>query len=36
MKKEVLISGGSIAGLTLAYWLNRNGYAVTVVEISKG
>ncbi|ANH81441.1 FAD-binding monooxygenase [Niabella ginsenosidivorans] len=36
MKKQVLISGASIAGLTLAYWLNRHGYKVTVIEISKG
>ncbi|MEO7043885.1 MAG: FAD-dependent monooxygenase [Ferruginibacter sp.] len=36
MKKQVLISGASIAGLTLAYWLNRYGYKVTVVEITKG
>lgn len=36
MKKQVLISGASIAGLSLAYWLNRYGYKVTVVEISKG
>ncbi|WP_118973378.1 FAD-dependent monooxygenase [Taibaiella koreensis] len=35
MKKEVLISGASIAGLTLAYWLNQFGYFVTVVEISE-
>ncbi len=36
MKKHVLISGASIAGLTLAYWLNKFGYQVTVVEISSG
>ncbi|WPQ66439.1 FAD-dependent monooxygenase [Chitinophaga sancti] len=36
MKKQVLISGASIAGLSLAYWLNHFGYAVTVIEISKG
>ncbi|NSL86918.1 FAD-binding monooxygenase [Chitinophaga sp. Mgbs1] len=36
MTKRVLISGASIAGLTLAYWLNKYGYKVTVVEISKG
>lgn len=36
MKKQVLISGASIAGLTLAYWLNRYGFRVTVVEISDG
>ncbi|MEZ3180280.1 FAD-dependent monooxygenase [Streptomyces pimonensis] len=29
---EVLISGASIAGPALAFWLNRYGYAVTVVE----
>jgi 2-polyprenyl-6-methoxyphenol hydroxylase-like FAD-dependent oxidoreductase len=34
MKKTVLISGAGIAGLTMAYWLNRYGYKVTVVEIS--
>ncbi|MEQ4719661.1 FAD-dependent monooxygenase [Nonomuraea sp. B19D2] len=31
-KGRVLISGASIAGPTLAYWLTRYGYAVTVVE----
>jgi len=36
MKKQVLISGASIAGLTLAYWLNQYGYKVTLVEITKG
>ncbi len=36
MKKQVLISGASIAGLTLAYWLNKYGYKATIVEISKG
>jgi 2-polyprenyl-6-methoxyphenol hydroxylase-like FAD-dependent oxidoreductase len=36
MKKTALISGASIAGLTMAYWLNRYGYSVTVVEISPG
>ncbi|MFJ6571918.1 FAD-dependent monooxygenase [Streptomyces sp. NPDC091292] len=29
---RVLISGASIAGPALAFWLNRYGYAVTVVE----
>lgn len=29
---RVLISGASIAGPVLAYWLTRSGYAVTVVE----
>lgn len=38
-KKAVLISGASIAGLTLAYWLNKyagHKVKVTVVEISPG
>ncbi|GAA1280151.1 FAD-dependent monooxygenase [Streptomyces javensis] len=29
---KVLISGASIAGPALAYWLHRSGFAVTVVE----
>jgi 2-polyprenyl-6-methoxyphenol hydroxylase-like FAD-dependent oxidoreductase len=33
---EVLISGASVAGTTLAYWLGRHGYSVTVVESHKG
>lgn len=32
--KKVLISGASIAGPALAYWLNRYGFDVTVVERS--
>ncbi|MFA3876006.1 FAD-dependent monooxygenase [Streptomyces sp. MMCC 100] len=31
-RPEVLVSGASIAGPALAFWLNRHGYAVTVVE----
>jgi 2-polyprenyl-6-methoxyphenol hydroxylase-like FAD-dependent oxidoreductase len=31
-RREVLVSGASIAGPALAFWLNRYGYAVTVVE----
>ncbi|MBI0299082.1 FAD-dependent monooxygenase [Streptomyces sp. PRKS01-29] len=31
-KRGVLISGASISGPALAYWLQRSGYAVTVVE----
>ncbi|MEV4001818.1 FAD-dependent monooxygenase [Actinomadura sp. NPDC049753] len=31
-KRKVLISGGGIAGPALAFWLNRHGHAVTVVE----
>jgi 2-polyprenyl-6-methoxyphenol hydroxylase-like FAD-dependent oxidoreductase len=30
--KTVLISGASIAGPTLAYWLKRNGFVPTIVE----
>ncbi|WP_437678609.1 FAD-dependent monooxygenase [Sorangium sp. So ce131] len=29
---RVLVSGASISGLTIAYWLARHGFAVTVVE----
>lgn len=32
IRKKVLISGASIAGLSTAYWLNKLGYHVTVVE----
>jgi 2-polyprenyl-6-methoxyphenol hydroxylase-like FAD-dependent oxidoreductase len=32
MKRKVLISGASIAGPALAYWLHRHGFEVTVVE----
>ncbi|MFE5813842.1 FAD-dependent monooxygenase [Streptomyces sp. NPDC056479] len=31
-RRKVLISGASVAGPTLAFWLNRHGFAVTVVE----
>lgn len=31
-RRTVLISGASIAGPALAFWLNRYGCAVTVVE----
>ncbi|MFC5216623.1 FAD-dependent monooxygenase [Streptomyces coerulescens] len=31
-RRTVLISGASVAGPALAYWLNRYGFAVTVVE----
>ncbi|GMQ72491.1 FAD-dependent monooxygenase [Tetragenococcus halophilus] len=30
--KKVLVSGASMAGLTSAYWLNENGFDVTIVE----
>lgn len=32
MERTVLVSGASIAGLSAAYWLNRAGWAVTVIE----
>jgi 2-polyprenyl-6-methoxyphenol hydroxylase-like FAD-dependent oxidoreductase len=32
----VLVSGASFAGLATAFWMNRLGYTVTVVEIGKG
>ena len=32
MKPTVLISGASIAGPALAYWLVRNGFEPTIVE----
>ncbi len=33
--KKILISGASIAGPTLAFWLNRFGFSVTIVERAK-
>ncbi|MPZ80640.1 MAG: FAD-dependent oxidoreductase [Actinophytocola sp.] len=36
MTKRILISGGSIAGLTLAHWLARYGFQPTVVERAPG
>lgn len=33
MKTKILISGASFAGLTTAFWLNKMGYNVTVVEV---
>lgn len=32
--RTVLISGGSIAGTALAYWLHRHGFAVSLVELT--
>ncbi|MES2064869.1 MAG: FAD-dependent monooxygenase [Bacteroidota bacterium] len=32
--KKVLVSGASIAGLSTAWWMNKIGYRVTVVEIA--
>ncbi|WP_196930037.1 FAD-dependent monooxygenase [Micromonospora ureilytica] len=34
--RRILVSGASVAGLTVAYWLNRLGFQVTVVEVSAG
>ncbi|MGW7260222.1 FAD-dependent monooxygenase [Streptomyces sp. NPDC054834] len=34
MNRNVLISGASIAGPTLAYWLGRHGFKPTVVELA--
>jgi 2-polyprenyl-6-methoxyphenol hydroxylase-like FAD-dependent oxidoreductase len=36
MAKRVLISGASVAGPALAFWLSRYGFEVTVVERSPG
>ena len=36
IEKSVLVSGASFAGLSTAYWMNKLGYNVTVVEIAKG
>lgn len=33
---HVLVSGASFAGLSTAYWMNKAGYKVTVVEIANG
>jgi 2-polyprenyl-6-methoxyphenol hydroxylase-like FAD-dependent oxidoreductase len=33
--KNVLVSGASFAGLATAYWMNKLGYQVTVVEVAK-
>jgi 2-polyprenyl-6-methoxyphenol hydroxylase-like FAD-dependent oxidoreductase len=34
MNRTVLISGGGVAGLALAYWLQREGFVTTVIERS--
>jgi 2-polyprenyl-6-methoxyphenol hydroxylase-like FAD-dependent oxidoreductase len=36
MTGRVLVSGASVAGTALAYWLGRHGYSVTVVELHPG
>lgn len=35
-RARVLVSGASVSGLTVAFWLARAGYAVTVVERAPG
>lgn len=35
-KSRILVAGASVAGLTVAYWLDRFGFEVTVVERSAG
>jgi 2-polyprenyl-6-methoxyphenol hydroxylase-like FAD-dependent oxidoreductase len=35
-RSRILVSGASVAGLTVAYWLNRHGFEVTVVERAAG
>ncbi|SDW99033.1 2-polyprenyl-6-methoxyphenol hydroxylase [Paenibacillus sp. CF384] len=36
MKKNILVSGASFAGISTAYWMNRLGYNVTIIEIAEG
>ncbi|MFI6024918.1 FAD-dependent monooxygenase [Amycolatopsis magusensis] len=36
MTKKILISGASVAGPSLAYWLHRYGFTATVVERAPG
>lgn len=36
MTRRILVSGASIAGTAVAYWLGRQGYSVTVVERHAG
>ena len=36
MARRVLVSGAGIAGLAVAYWLDRHGFRVTVVERAPG
>lgn len=31
---KILISGASFAGLSTAFWMNKFGYQVTIVEIA--
>jgi len=34
-RKKILISGASVSGPALAFWLNKYGHSVTVIERSK-
>ena len=34
--KAVLVSGASLVRLATAYWMNRLGYKVTVIEVASG
>jgi len=34
--RRILVSGAGIAGATVAYWLARSGFAVTLVELASG
>ncbi len=36
LNTKVLVSGASFAGLATAYWMNRLGYRVTVIEVASG
>jgi 2-polyprenyl-6-methoxyphenol hydroxylase-like FAD-dependent oxidoreductase len=36
MTNNILICGASFAGLSTAYWMNKLGYHVTMVEIARG
>jgi 2-polyprenyl-6-methoxyphenol hydroxylase-like FAD-dependent oxidoreductase len=36
MKQRILISGAGVTGLALAYWVNRLGFDVTLIERSPG
>jgi 2-polyprenyl-6-methoxyphenol hydroxylase-like FAD-dependent oxidoreductase len=35
-QKKVLVSGASFAGIATAYWMNKLGYKVTIVEVASG
>ncbi|MVM30286.1 FAD-binding monooxygenase [Spirosoma sp. HMF4905] len=35
-QRNVLVSGASFAGLSTAYWMNKLGYKVTIVDVANG